>query len=564
MLHGTNPLLTLAIVLLAGSVFGNLTGRLRLPAVTGQIVVGLLLGPSLLGLFSLETLDGLLPITHFALGLIAVAVGSHLNIRRLRNATKRLLILVALEATITPAFVFLGMLFVPDMHWSLGLLLGMLAISTAPATIFSIVKESRSKGVFVKTLMAAVALNNIACILLFELAYRAARNFMEPSLNCGLLRVFSAPLYQLVFSAALGVGAGLLLILATRKIVRSDRLATASIIAILVTAGLADYLGVSLLLSCLFLGVAVENLTPEKDEIGHGVFANLEGAILTVFFTLAGMELDLRVALAGGVIAILVVVLRLAGKIVAAWLAMRLAGAPSRIRRTLGPALIPQAGVAVGLILMVQADPQFGEIANLILAVGLTSVLLNEIIGPIFTRMALVRSGDYGMDKARLIDFLHEENIVTGFRADSKEEAIRELTDILIRTNHLNVDRKELLASILQREEQISTCIGAGLAIPHGELENGDSMIGAMAISREGMDIPTPDGIPLHCIVLLATPPNQRDRHLAVLAALARALGSDPNIRHQLFNAKSAAHAYYILQAQEMSNYNYWLESTSA
>ena len=147
---------------------------------TGQILIGIVLGPSVIGLLDRHTIEGLHPITHFALGLIAVQVGSHLNLSRLSGARKRLLYLILAEATITPLLVLVTLkvtneLELTDATWQLVLLLAMMAVSTAPATVLALVKETRSKGVFVKTLVAAVALNNIACIAMFEVAHAAAR-----------------------------------------------------------------------------------------------------------------------------------------------------------------------------------------------------------------------------------------------------------------------------------------------------------------------------------------------------------------------------------------------------
>jgi mannitol/fructose-specific phosphotransferase system IIA component (Ntr-type)/Kef-type K+ transport system membrane component KefB len=555
-----NPLLTLAIVLVAGVVCGQIARRMHLPAVTGQIIVGVLLGPWAFSIFEHAAIEELRPITHFALGLIGVAVGNHLHVRRLRNAFRRLSLLVVAESLITPILVFGVLIVLPGTTWTLGILLATIAISTAPATIIAIVKETRSKGIFVRTLLPAVALNNITCIALFELAFIAAKSGFDPTAGHSLFDILSAPFRQLVWAAILGGASGTALIGITWRVIRPDRLATASVIAILLTAGLADYLGLSSLLSCMFLGVTLANLTPERDEIGHGVFANFETAIFAAFFTLAGMELDFRYLVPGGLLALGMVVARGAGKIVAGNIAMRLAGATERIQKYLGMALIPQAGVAIGLILLVQSDPAFAPIRDLFLAVALSAVTLSEILGPILTRFALKRSGDYGKDRARLIDFLHEENITTSLDAETKEEAIERLIDLMIQSHHITVDREALLQSVLTREDMGSTCVGEGLAIPHGDLKEGESILGVMGISNRGLDFESPDGMSIHCMVLLATPPAARNRHLEVLASLARAIGSDPNIQRQLFSAKSPAHAYEILHAEEFEDYNYFLD----
>ncbi len=560
MTDGSNPLLVFALVLVAGTVSGALVRRIRLPSVTGQIIAGILLGPSVLGVFGHSAVDGLQPVTHFALALMAVAVGSHLTLRRLRNAKKRLLLMLLFEATLTPLLVFTAVTLGSDAGWQVAVLLATIAVSTAPATILAIVKETRSRGVFVQTLVASVALNNIVCIAMFEIAHMVTSVSLGSEGAVSALALMGGPLGGLLASAALGAAIGMALIGFTRHTVRPDRLATISLVAILLTAGIAEALGMSTLLSCMSLGVTLANVTPDKDEIGHAAFANFDSAIFAVFFTLAGIELDFGYVVPGGALALLMVGARATGKIAAARTAMSLAGATDALRKTLGAALIPQAGLAVGLMLLVTEDPVFEPIANLFLAVVLTAVTINELVGPIMTRLALAKSGDFGKDRARLIDFLREDNIVTDLKATSKEDAIRQLTEVLIRTNHLDADGDALLESILAREADMSTCIGGGLAVPHGVLTNGDQMVGAMGVSRDGLKFQTPDGRPVHCMVVLATPPTQRDRHLEVLAALARAIGTDPSVQRQVFHAKSPAHTYEILHAEEAEDFNYFLE----
>ncbi len=439
-LKGADPLLTLGVILVTGVFCGALARRLHLPAVTGQILGGMLIGESGLALLSPQAIHGLQPITHFALGLIAVAVGGHLNFGRLRNAGKRLALLLLTESTITPLLVVLAVLSA-GFPWPVAVLFAALAVSTAPATIVALIKENRAKGIFVKTLVGGVALNNMACIFLFAVCRTAAQLALDPNTQHTGLDLIMAPLRQLAVSAALGGACGLGLVIATRRVVRSERLATVSVVAILVTAGLAMYLRTSLLLSALFLGVVAANLAPEKEELGVRPFADFEGAILAVFFTMAGMHLQLDHLVPLWEIVLLLFASRLIGKILAASLAMRLADATARMRRYLGLALLPQAGVAIGLILLVQEDPALAGIRDVFLTAGLTMVALNEIVGPILTRFALVGSGEAGKDRPRLIDFIREENIVTNFKAETKEDAIGQLTDLLIQTHQLSIDR---------------------------------------------------------------------------------------------------------------------------
>jgi mannitol/fructose-specific phosphotransferase system IIA component (Ntr-type) len=258
-------------------------------------------------------------------------------------------------------------------------------------------------------------------------------------------------------------------------------------------------------------------------------------------------------------------VARIGGKLLSADLSMRFAGATQRVRRNLGLALLPQAGVAIGLVILIQDDPAFASLAEVFTATVLTAVTVSEIVGPIATRFALFRSGEAGNDRPRLVDFLQEENITTNLQAETMEAAIKQLVELLIRSHEMHgVDREALLRSVMEREAEISTCLGEGLAVPHGELPEGVPMVGVLGLSERGLRFATPDGRPVHCMLLLATPRGERDRHLEVLATMARTLGSDPVLQQQLYNAGTAAHAYEILHLEATEDFNYFLEDSDA
>lgn len=562
----SDPFAVLGVILVAGLGLGWIAQRVHLPGVTGQILAGVLMGPALLALFSEEAVHHLQPLTHFALALIGVTVGAHLNLRRLRNAGKRLVLLLVAEAVITPLAVIAAIRLLTETPPFFAALLGTLAISTAPATIVALVRESRARGVFVKTLIAAVAINNVTCIFLFEVARGAARLAIlegigvEPGEDDRLLGVVAESATRLALATALGASAAIAAQLVTRPAMRPERLASVSVISILFTFGLAEELSLSPLLSCLALGAVQSNLNAARDRIADSVFSNFEPVILCVFFTLAGMHLRFEHLGTVGVIAGVFFAARIGGKLLAARISMSLANATENVRRSLGMALVPQAGVAIGLVILIQEDPAFRSIQEVFVATVLVAVTLNEIVGPFLTRFALQRSGEAGRDRPHLVDFLEEENIVTGFRAGSMQESIERLTDLLISSHHLEgVERDALLQSVLDREAQVSTCIGGGLAVPHGDLPEGFPMLGVMAISKIGLPFDTPDGQPVHCVVLLATPVGGHDRHLQVLAALARTFGGDPALQEQLFNARSPAHAYEILYGEESEDFNYFL-----
>ena len=558
-LHHAEPLLLLAFVLTAGTVFGAIARQLRVPGITGQIVGGVAIGGVGLNIFSEASLDSLEPITDIALSLIAVTVGAHLHVARLANAVRRLSYLVLAESTITPLLVFATLYGIGGTSLEVAVLIGAISIATAPATTVALVRETRSKGVFVKTLIAAVALNNTACIVVFEICRAILGSDLVPTSD--RLWMMDGPLAQLVGPLGLGGLAAMALDRVTRMALTPERLATAAIVGLVVTSGLADALGISPMLACLALGAVQTNIARSRSHLVDSVFANFVPAILTVFFTLAGMHLSLRHLEGVWFLALLYFAARVGGKLLAADLALRVAQATDRVRRHLGWALIPQAGVAVGLVLLIQEDPRFDTVADLLAAVVLSVVTVNEIVGPVFVRRALTEAGEVGKDRLRLIDFLQEEHIVTDFLAPTKEVAISRLVDLLLKSHSMRgVDRQTLLASVLEREAQGSTCLGGGLAVPHGILPEGEAMVGVMALSRQGLGFETPDRRPVHCMVLLGTAPEERDRHLQVLAALARTVGTDRAFQDQLFESKSAAHAYELLHGEESETFNYFMD----
>lgn len=564
MLDDANTLLILAVILVAGTISGALAKRLDLPSVTGQIVAGVLMGASVLGVLSDESLHTLDPLVDFALGLMAVAVGSHLNFRRLRAARTRLLYLLILEATLTPLLVFCGVIAFPHVAWYTALLLAAIAVSTAPATVLALVKETGSKGTFVTTLLASVALNNLLCIILFELARTAARTAAKAATtptDAFVAVDLMAPLLQLGKSSALGIATAVVLIVLTRRVIRSDRLSAMSLIAILLTTGLTAHLGLSVLLACLCFGVTLANLTPDKEEIGHRVFESFESAIFAVFFTVAGMELKFSSLAIGGLLALITFAMRGLGKVAAGYLGMRLAGATQRFRLWIGISLIPQAGLAVGLMLLVTEDPDFASIRELFLAVVLAMVLLNETVGPILTRYGLRRSGDFGRDRARVLDFLSEHNITTSLQGPTKEEAIRQLVELAVSVHKLPVDTDFLFGEVMKAESVASTCVGEGLALPHARLDLGEKIVGAMGISHEGLLLETPDGRPVHCMVLILTPKAMPEQHLQVLSALSASIGRDDAIQNALYHIRSPAHAEELLHLDgQFEGWNYYLD----
>jgi PTS system fructose-specific IIC component len=554
------PVLTVALLLLAGAAGGWVLQRLRLPAITGNVLVGVLLGPSGLKLLNGEQeILALRPLSVLAMGLIAASIGAHLCYRRIHTALRRIIGIALLEVSCSVALVVLVSRWL-HASWPTAILLAVIAAATAPATSVALVRESRAKGPFVKTLLSVVALDNILCISLFAVTRILLTDFYGRG---GAFPRIPVALAYAALQLAGSLAIGLVIGKVTEGFVRHPRLHDFStvLVAILLCTGLSEYLGLSPLLTTLFFGVWLGNAAgaPEK---ALDALAPIEPLLYVAFFTLAGASLHLEVLWSVGILCVAYLIARAVGKGLGAALGGVLTGSSRRLWSNVPLGLIPQAGVAIGLVVLLDADAHIpGAVSEAVGAVVLAAVAINEIIGPVFTRLALVRAKEVNLDRPRLIDFLHEEFILTDLKARDKWDAIRQLTRFLVQTHGIEPAASEdVYHSIVEREQSVSTAIGHGVAIPHGRVAAGPAIRGVLGICREGVEFDASDGAPVHILMLIVTPAEHEEQHLKVMAGLA-AMVSNEVLRARLIAATDANDAWEVIEGGDVHDYNYFLET---
>lgn len=565
----------LAIVLVAGIIGGELVGRIGLPKVTGWICTGILLRAletrhSILTGVTTETSSQFEPYMSFVLGYIAFTVGAALHFASLRNSGKRLGLLVLGEALVTPTIVVLAMLFIggwlaPErMTTKACLILGAIAIAGAPGTTVLVVQEARARGILTRTLVAAVALIDMVAVG----AFAFATSYLADS-SAAWHSTWQAALGSVGHEFGLAFVAGsttaLIALGLTRTIVGPAFVGPTMVAVILAAWGVAAGLGVSGILACTFAGIVVSNVRHDTVRSTEAYLSSIGGVLFAAFYTFAGMKLDFSLVMQAAALVLLFFAARFVGKYAGAYAAMSIAGVPTRVRNNLGLALVPHGGVAVGLILLVQANPYLSDVAETITTVGLAALAINQLLGPSCARLALTKAGEAGKDLPRLLDFLDEHHISVNVSGTTREAVIRSLAAQLYTTKvRPSTPQQEFVARVLLRENLESTCLSEGLMIPHAELDEGEGITGILGISSKGLDLGAPDGRPVHAILLLATPETDRRRHLEVLAAFATAITRDVNLREQLYHARTAAHAYDVLHADEAEDINYFLEDAMA
>lgn len=391
MLHG-NLIFGVGALLLAGFVGGKAATRLRLPTISGYVVAGLVLGPSVLNVVPDHVVESLAPVPHIALGLIAITIGSEFRLAKLRQTGRNILVITVIQllatfASVTAALVLFGA------PLPMAMLLGAIASATAPAATVAIASELRARGPLVSKLFGVVALDDAFCIVLFGFVMATAAA-MIGSTATGPLHMLLLPLREILISVAIGVSMGYVVhrLVLDRK--RNNEIIVIVLGFVLLSSGITVSIHVSPLIANMMMGFALVNLSSKNSRIMR-ILEPLTPPIYAAFFALAGTELDVRTIAASGMLGLVYLGARALGKYGGAFLGAAAAGDSRRTRNLLGLALLPQAGVAIGLILVLQDTPVFAHLAYMrqMVNIVLGSILVNEVIGPPLTKIALERSG---------------------------------------------------------------------------------------------------------------------------------------------------------------------------
>lgn len=388
-----NIVFFIGLILLVGFALGKLINFIKLPAVTGYLIAGLLLGPSLLGIFSNEIVTELASINTIALGIIAFLIGGEFSLKQLKKCGKSSVVIAVVQVIGAFMLVTLSLTILTGMELYKALIFGAISTATAPAATIMVLRQYKAKGPLTENLLAVVAIDDALCLIAFGLAMAIAK-VLAGKLSGSLAAMITAPLWELLGSLVLGAIFGLILLpLSSRFKDQADKLVLVLGLVFALT-GMAELLHFSSLLACMTMGCVAVNLLPRESDRLFGLVKSVDTPIYVLFFVLAGANLQLDILLKVGMIGVIFIFSRVLGKIFGAWLGAVLSHAPRTVQRYLGLGLIPQAGVAIGLTLMVQQD--FPEIANVVTTVVLGAVVVYEIIGPFFAKLAITKAGEVG------------------------------------------------------------------------------------------------------------------------------------------------------------------------
>ena len=391
-------IISISAMLFAGFAMTRITNLLHLPNVTAYIVAGILLGPFCLHLVPDNVIEGMDFLSDIALAFIAFSTGEFFKLETLkRNGMKVMLVTVA-EALMASVFVFIMAYFVLGIDLAFSIVLAALASATAPASTMMTIRQTGAKGDFVDTLLQVVALDDVVGLILYSVAISVA---MAAESGHMQLATVMKPILANICVLALGALFGVMLKLFFRKRSKDNRLIV-SIATLFAFCGICAMADVSPLLGCMSMGMTYINLT--EDEKLFRQLGYWSPPILLLFFVRSGLSFNLgaltdTLGASGSVPLLLVGLLyfagRIAGKYAGAYVGALLAGKGKGVRNYLGLALIPQAGVAIGLAAM-GARTLGGEMGETLQTIILASSVLYELVGPGCSKLALYLSGSYG------------------------------------------------------------------------------------------------------------------------------------------------------------------------
>ncbi len=395
----TSVIISISVMLLSGFLMTRITKKLKLPNVTAYIITGILLGPFCFKIIPNEIVIGTEFLADIALAFIAFSAGEFFKFSKLKNSIGKVVVITLLEALIASLLVFILTYYILGLSLAFSIVLAALASATAPASTMMTIRQTNAKGHFVDTLLQVVAYDDIVALLAYSVAISIAVSSQTG--NGFSFGDIAIPILKNLGTLLLGCVFGLIMKLFIQKKRSTDNRLIIAIALIFAFCGICAAMDISPLLGCMAMGTVYINVS-EDDKL----FKQLNyfsPPILLLFFVRSGLSFDLNALVnpSGSIgnvsllwIGIFYFIVRIIGKYVGAFLGGLITKQPKETTNYLGLALIPQAGVAIGLAAL-GARTLGGEQGNALQTIILASSVLYELIGPVCAKLSLYLSKSY-------------------------------------------------------------------------------------------------------------------------------------------------------------------------
>lgn len=386
-----NVLLGMSLIFVFGLIAVHIAQKIRIPAITAYLVLGVVLGPYVLNFIPQKIIESSGIISSFALSVISFSIGANLTYGVMQQVGRQVVLISIMAALGAASLVFLAMsLFGMPLYACL--IFAAIAVPTAPAAILIEIREYRAKGRFTDILMGVVALKDVWGLIGFSIALMFARViYLQQSIN--FFQTALIPVIEVLGSFLLGGVVGITFNFFGRFIKRKNEILIFTLGLILLTAGLALHLKLSVLLSCMFLAATIVNNNNGSSRF-FDALKEIDWPLYLFFFVIAGANFDLGHLKAFGSLWVVYLIARVLGKLAGVYIGAVSARAAKEVRDYLALAQIPQAGIALGMALI--AKSYFGQMGSEIFTVIAAAAIVSEIIGPLFVRYALRQAKQIG------------------------------------------------------------------------------------------------------------------------------------------------------------------------
>ncbi len=378
-------LLTLGGILLLGLITSTLGRRTFLPRVTLLLLFGVMIGKEALDIVPSVFIERFEIIADMALLMVGFLLGGRLTKDTISKSASQVLMVSISAALLTTLFVSIGLIWA-GLSAEVAILLGCIASATAPAAILDVVIETDQKTPFNDLLLSIVALDDIWAAILFGIGMSLVMTINGSTEQTSTLLLAVKDIGGAVI---LGVLLGLPAAYLTGRIKSGQPILSEAVGLVFVCGGIAIWLEVSFLIASMVLGAVVANLARHHEYPFHAI-EGIEWPFMVIFFVLAGASLELDALKDVGLIGLVYILFRATGKIIGARIGCQLSRAGRITKNWMGVALLPQAGVAIGMALV--ASNHFPEFRQILLTIVIGSTIFFEIIGPVFTRLAIKRA----------------------------------------------------------------------------------------------------------------------------------------------------------------------------
>lgn len=388
--------LKISIILALGLIGGKLATLVKLPNVSGYLIVGLFMGTSLLNFVTASDVKSLEILSEIALAFIAFSIGSEFVISDMIKYGKKVLVITLGEVIGAIFLVFSVMYFIFHQSFNFSIVIASMSAATAPAATLLVIRQYRAYGPLTKTILPVVALDDVFGIMAFGIAMSLTK-ITTSAVKPNILQIILNPLIEIFGSLSAGLVIGIILTLVLKKIKFTDEVLVVSLIAVGTGIGVAELFDLSPLLINIMIGTTIVNLL-NKPERAFQSINNFTPPFYILFFTLAGASLNLSILKSIGLIGIVYVFARGVGKMSGATISALTVKAESTVTKYLGLGLLPQGGISIGLSILVrQYLPQY---ANEITTIIMFSILIYETFGPVFAKIAISKAKEInGMDR---------------------------------------------------------------------------------------------------------------------------------------------------------------------